>query len=271
MPWVLSNRPLLTGKVTFKIVHRQKRSRPTAVAGGGVRIGQARHRRQQHAGIVAVAAHRRSRPPGRCSTISPWRITCTRSASAGDHAHVMADQGDGGLLLGLQRAQDFQDLRLHRHVQRGGGLVGDQQVGPGDGGHGDHHPLAHAAGQFVGILPHAAARFRECGHSPASRAPASRASSRGILRCSVSASVIWAPTVMCGVSEVSGSWKIMVIFEPRKRIQPFRRRAQNFLAAIAARCRWRGHWRPEAQSRPGTAGSCPSRIRPPRPGIRLPG
>ena len=26
--------------------------------------------------------------------------------------------------------QDFQNLRLHRHIQRGGRLVGDQQVGP---------------------------------------------------------------------------------------------------------------------------------------------
>ncbi len=39
-------------------------------------------------------------------------------------------RADGGLLLGLQGAHDFQDLRLHRHVQRGGRLVGDQQIGP---------------------------------------------------------------------------------------------------------------------------------------------
>ena len=31
---------------------------------------------------------------------------------------------------------------------------------------------------------------------------------------------------------------------------------------------WRGHWKPEGRKRPGKAGSCPNRFRPPRPGIR---
>ena len=46
-----------------------------------------------------------------------------------------------------------QDLRLHRHVQRGGRLVGDQQRRPAQQRGGDHHPLAHAAGELVGIHP----------------------------------------------------------------------------------------------------------------------
>ena len=47
-----------------------------------------------------------------------------------------------------------------------------------------------------------------------------------------SASMICAPTVMCGVSEVSGSWKIMVIFEPRSLFSCGWLMSENFLAAI---------------------------------------
>ncbi len=47
--------------------------------------------------------------------------------------------------------QQLQDLRLHRHVERGGRLVGDQQFRAAEQRHGDHHALAHAAGEFVRI------------------------------------------------------------------------------------------------------------------------
>ncbi len=78
---------------------------------------------------------------------------------AGDDAHVVADQHDGGLQLGLQIAHDLQDLGLHRDVERGGRLVGDEQVGAAHHRHRDHHALAHAAGKLVRILPHAAHSF----------------------------------------------------------------------------------------------------------------
>ena len=41
------------------------------------------------------------------------------------------------------------------------------------------------------------------------------ACSRLMALCTRKVSMIWSPTRMWGVSEVSGSWKIMVIFEPR--------------------------------------------------------
>ncbi len=44
-----------------------------------------------------------------------------------------------------------QDLRLDGDVQRGGGLVGDDQVRPVQHGDGDGHALAHAAGQLMRI------------------------------------------------------------------------------------------------------------------------
>ena len=48
-------------------------------------------------------------------------------------------------------AQQRQDLRLDRDVERGGRLVGDQQVGLVGERHGDHHALALAAGELVRI------------------------------------------------------------------------------------------------------------------------
>ncbi len=62
----------------------------------------------------------------------------------------------------LQLAHQLQDLRLHGDVQRRGGLVGDQQVRPAQQRRGDHHALAHAAGELVGIACRSAlARFRD--------------------------------------------------------------------------------------------------------------
>ena len=43
------------------------------------------------------------------------------------------------------------NLRLNRHVQSRGRLVGDQQLGLAGERHGDHHPLPHTAAQFMGI------------------------------------------------------------------------------------------------------------------------
>ena len=55
----------------------------------------------------------------------------------------------------LQLLQQPQDLRLHRHIERRCRLVGDQQLRIAHQRHGDHHPLAQAAGELMGILPEA--------------------------------------------------------------------------------------------------------------------
>ena len=47
-----------------------------------------------------------------------------------------------------------EDLRLHGDVERGGRLVGEQQLRAAGEGDGDHHPLAHAARQLVRVLAH---------------------------------------------------------------------------------------------------------------------
>jgi hypothetical protein len=53
-------------------------------------------------------------------------------------------------------AELAQDLAGQRHVEAGGGLVGDQQAGGAAGRETDHHALGHAARQLVRVGPEAA-------------------------------------------------------------------------------------------------------------------
>jgi len=52
--------------------------------------------------------------------------------------------------LGAEPVEHLENLRLHRHVQRRGGFVRDEDLRLGRQRDRDHHPLAHAAAQLVG-------------------------------------------------------------------------------------------------------------------------
>jgi hypothetical protein len=69
----------------------------------------------------------------------------------GHDAEVVGDEDHPHALLALQLADQRQDLRLRGHVQRGGRLVGDQDVGLQRQRHRDHRALALAAGQLVRV------------------------------------------------------------------------------------------------------------------------
>ena len=75
-----------------------------------------------------------------------------------DHPEVVGDEEEAHSTPALELLHQSQDLGLHRHVQGGGRLVGDQQLGPAGDRHRDHHPLALAAGEPMGILVHAQLR-----------------------------------------------------------------------------------------------------------------
>ena len=77
-------------------------------------------------------------------------------ADIGDHAEVVADQHDGGAKVAVQPAQQVEDLRLDRHVERRGRFVGDKQRWFVGEAHGQHHALAHAAGELMGKRIHGA-------------------------------------------------------------------------------------------------------------------
>ena len=71
----------------------------------------------------------------------------------------MGDHDDGHAQFRLQRLHQLQDLGLNGHVQRGGGLVSDQDIRLTGQCHGDHDALAHAAGKLVWVLLHALFRL----------------------------------------------------------------------------------------------------------------
>ena len=77
------------------------------------------------------------------------------------HADLLRDLAHDAEIVGdeqkrhakplLDVLQQLDNLRLHGDVERGGRLVGDQQVGLVGERHGDHDALALAAGQLVRI------------------------------------------------------------------------------------------------------------------------
>ncbi len=69
----------------------------------------------------------------------------------GDHAEVVRDEEHAGAVARLQVADQRKDLRLRRHVERGGGLIGDEQHRIEHQRHGDHDALALAARELVWI------------------------------------------------------------------------------------------------------------------------
>ena len=57
--------------------------------------------------------------------------------------------------------KQFEDLRLDGHVERGRRLVCDQDVRLAGQRHGDHHALAHAAGELMGVFAQTLRRRRD--------------------------------------------------------------------------------------------------------------
>ena len=70
-------------------------------------------------------------------------------AKARHYAEIVGNEDDGGVEIAAQFLHQVKNLRLHRDVQRRGGLVRDQQCGGAQQRRGDRHSLAHAAGQLV--------------------------------------------------------------------------------------------------------------------------
>ena len=72
-------------------------------------------------------------------------------AEPGHHPEVVGDVEDGCSVPLLEAGDQVQDMRLGGHVEPGGGLVHDEQLGVAGEGHGDQHPLLLAAGELVRV------------------------------------------------------------------------------------------------------------------------
>ncbi len=79
----------------------------------------------------------------------------------GDHAEVVGDEQHRHPDLVAQVAEQREYLRLDRHVERGRGLVGDEQLRVARERHRGHHALAHAARHLVRVVLDALLRRRD--------------------------------------------------------------------------------------------------------------
>ena len=71
----------------------------------------------------------------------------------------MRDEQHGHAAFPAAGGQQTENLPLNGRIQRGGGFVRQQQAGAAGQGHGDHNPLAHAAGKLVGVIVVTAVRI----------------------------------------------------------------------------------------------------------------
>ena len=67
----------------------------------------------------------------------------------------------GGAVLAPEALEQRDDLRLHRDVERGRRLVGDDELGLGAERERDDDALAHAAGELVRVAVDAPLRRRD--------------------------------------------------------------------------------------------------------------
>ena len=190
---------------------------------------QPRDRAEQADGVRMLRLGEERRAPARARRPAPAYITTTSSAISAITPRSCVMRMIAVPSLRAQRAHQLQDLRLDGDVERGGGLVGDQEPRVAGQRHRDHHALAHAARELVRIVVRSAARATGCAPGAASR-------SRCVLRfrsCRLrrdaagAPSTIWSPTVKAGFSEVIGSWKIIAMPRAAQLAQPRRRQLQQ--------------------------------------------
>ncbi|MCY1238607.1 hypothetical protein D9M72_513520 [compost metagenome] len=79
----------------------------------------------------------------------------------GDDAEIVGDQHQRRAGVFDEFVKQVEDLRLHRHVERGRRLVGNQKVRLAGNRHGDHHALALAARELVRVEIQIEARRRQ--------------------------------------------------------------------------------------------------------------
>ncbi len=59
----------------------------------------------------------------------------------GNHAEIVRNEQQRHRKLTSQSDQQIKDVRLNRHIERGGRLVSNQKTRPASDCHRDHHPL----------------------------------------------------------------------------------------------------------------------------------
>ena len=218
---------------------------PVPRAGRGTRSARVPARRRS---AVACSRGSGARRRARRGPVSTHLALAQHRDPVGDVVHdgqVVADEdARRSRAPPGARVNSSQHLRLHRHVERAGRLVGDHQRGSQRERAGEGDPLALAAGE----LARAAARRGRRGSRTASSSSATRASRaapRRPTRCRSSGSRTHSPTVIRGSSEAAGSWCTNA--RSRRRSRSCRpRRARQVVAVDQDRARTRRGTSPAA-------------------------
>ena len=89
----------------------------------------------------------------------------------GDDAHVVRDDDHRHVVALPQVVEEVEHGGLHGHVERGRGLVGDQELRVAGERDRDHHALAHAAREAVRVVVEPLGGTRDLRPPPAARSP----------------------------------------------------------------------------------------------------
>ena len=152
---------------------------------------------------------------GPASTMRPWRITISVVGHQRHQGDVVGDEQQRGALGGDQLGEQRQHLGLHRDVERGRRLVGDQQRRPAGERDGDADALSLTSRELVRIGPCGAFGFGQ----PDAVAQLDRGAvaprRRSMPRWRRSGSAICLPTRISGLSDDCGFWNTIAIRSPR--------------------------------------------------------
>ena len=150
---------------------------------------------------------------GARSTIWPAYMTAISSGPPGHDAEVVRDEHHRHVALALLLLQQVEDLGLHGDVERGRGLVGEQQLRAARERDGDHDALAHASGELVRVLRQATLGL---GDADRLQQRERRVGRLLLVHVEVVAQRLGdLPTFSTGFSDVIGSWNTIAISVPQ--------------------------------------------------------
>ena len=187
--------------------------------------------------VYGCRARVRSSAAGRSSTMRPAYMTSTRSQTSATTVMSWLISNSATPSAARMPASSSQHLLLHRHVQRGGGLVGDDQRGRAHQAHADHRALAHAAGELVRVLARAPLRGAGSGPPAAGPPPAPSPARASCPGAAGATSASWRPIRWVGLKEVIGSWNTIASEVPSSWRCVRRRPSQQVLAEELAAAR----------------------------------
>jgi hypothetical protein len=84
-----------------------------------------------------------------------------RVAGGGDHSQIVADYHERHAQFLAQPVEQHQNLRLHRHIERCGRLIGNQQFRLTRNGDSDHDSLAHPTAELLRQIIEATRRLAD--------------------------------------------------------------------------------------------------------------